>query len=280
MPSANNLPMPVSELIGRETNLQQIAELQANHRLLTLTGPGGIGKTSLALAAAWRQVDHFPDGVWLADLATLADPDLVLPTIGAALDLPQLPSPPLPEHIANRLGSRRLLLVLDNCEHLIRPVAHIAQALLHGTPNLRILATSREPLRAEGECAYPVPALAVPDEAITDIGAQLGHSAVRLFLARAHLEDARLPSLDASAPIITGICRRLDGIPLAIELAAARAAALGVRPTDATALLQPVYDRFTEGFATGDLKAAKALRNVLAREAGAPMDDQSASPLH
>ena len=227
--SASNLPIPLGELIGREADLPQVVELQASHRLLTLTGPGGIGKTSLALAAAWRLVDHYPDGVRLADLATLADPDLVLPAIAVALDLRQLPSPLLPEHVAASLGSRRLLLVLDNCEHLIAPVARIAEALLHGAPNLQILATSREPLRARGECVYSVPALAVPGEAITETEAQLCHSAVRLFVARAHLADARLPSLDASAESIISICRRLDGIPLAIELAAARAVALGVR---------------------------------------------------
>ncbi len=129
---ASNLPILLGELIGRETDLQQVVELQTSHRLLTLTGPGGIGKTSLGIAAAWRLAEHHPDGVRLADLATLADPDLILPSIATALDLSQLPSPLLPEHVVRSLGSRRLLLVLDNCEHLIEPVACIAEALLHG----------------------------------------------------------------------------------------------------------------------------------------------------
>ena len=222
VPTASNLPIPLGELIGRETDLQQVIEQQANHRLLTLTGSGGIGKTSLAIAAAWSLVDQYPDGVRLADLATVADPELVLSAIAAALDLSQLPSPLRPERVAGSLGSRRLLLVLDNCEHLIGPVARIAEAMLHGAPHLRILATSREPLRAGGEGVYPVPALAVPGDEITDTDAQLRHSAVRLFVARARLADARLPSVDSDAGIIADICRRLDGIPLAIELAAAR----------------------------------------------------------
>ncbi len=229
VPPASNLPIQVGELIGREGDLQQVVELQTNYRLLTLTGPGGIGKTSLALSAAWRLVDRYPDGVRLADLAMLADPNLVLPAIAAAFDLPQVLSPLLPEHVAASVESRRLLLVLDNCEHLIEPVARIAEALLHGAPHLQILATSREPLRAEGECVYRVPALAVPGDEITDTEAQLRHSAVRLFVARARLGGARLQVDDDRARIISGICRRLDGIPLAIELAAARAVALGVR---------------------------------------------------
>ncbi len=229
VPSASNLPIQVGELIGREADLQQVVELQTTYRLLTLTGPGGIGKTSLALSAAWRLVDRYPDGVRLADLATLADPNLVLSTIAAALGLQRLPSPLLPEHVAASLESRRLLLVLDNCEHLIEPVARIAEALLHGASHLQILATSREPLRADGECVYSVPALAVPGDEITDTGAQLRHSAVRLFVARARLAGTQLQIDDDRARTISSICRRLDGIPLAIELAAARTAVLGVR---------------------------------------------------
>ncbi len=229
VPPTNNLPIQVGELIGREAALQQVVELQTTYRLLTLTGPGGIGKTSLAIAAAWRLVDRYPNGVRLVDLATLADPNLVLSTIAAALDLQRLPSPLLPEHVAAALQARRLLLVLDTCEHLIEPVASIVEALLHGAPHVRILATSREPLRAEGECVYRVPALAVPGDEITDAEVQLRHGAVRMFFARARLADERLQLDDDLVAAISSNCRQLDGMPLAIELAAARTALLGVQ---------------------------------------------------
>ncbi len=230
--SASNLPIPVGELIGREADLRQIVDLEITHRLVTLSGPGGIGKTSLALAAAWRLADRYPDSVRLVDLATLADPNLVLPAIAAALDLGRLPSPLRPHHVAAALGARQVLLVLDTCEHVIDPVARIAEVLLHGTPHVQILATSREPLRAEGECVYRVPALTVPGTDVIDAEAQLRHGAVRLFVARARLADARLELVqpdDELVAAISSICRRLDGIPLALELAAARAVVLGVQ---------------------------------------------------
>lgn len=206
----------------------QVIELQTTHRLLTLTGPGGIGKTSLALVATHRLLDRYPDGVRLVDLATLTDPDLVLPAIAAVLDLRRLSLPLLPDQVAAALASRQLLLVLDNCEHVIEQVARVAEAILYAAPHVRLLVTSQEPLRADGECVYRVTPLAVPGDEIVDADIQLRHGAVRLFIARARLADARMQIDDELATTISGICRRLDGIPLAIELAAARAALLGV----------------------------------------------------
>ncbi len=221
------LPIPVGELIGRESDLRQVMELQAAHRLLTLVGPGGIGKTALALTVARRVTDRYPDGVRLVGLAALSDPELALSAVAAALDLRRLPLPLRADRIAAALESRRLLVVLDNCEQLIEPVARIAEELLHGAPRIQILATSQEPLRIDGEYVYRVPALSVPDG--TDAAESLtGHGAARLFVTRAREAGASLPPDADIAPLVGAICRGLDGIPLAIELAAARAAVLGV----------------------------------------------------
>ncbi len=227
-PAALGSPLPVGELIGREEDLRQVIELQAEYRLLTLTGPGGIGKTSLALSAAWRLAREYPAGIHLVDLAAISEPDLVLPAVAAALDLRRLQVPLRAESVAAGLGARRVLLVLDNCEHLIDTVAAVAEALLRGAPRAQILATSREPLRAEGEWVYQVPPLVVPTPEATSADDLVRHSAVRLFLARARQAGGLPPVDDALADMIAAICRRLDGMPLAIELAAARAVVLGV----------------------------------------------------
>ena len=228
VPSAVTLPLPVGELIGREEDLRQVIALQAEYRLLTLTGPGGIGKTSLALSAAWRLAGEYPAGVHLVDLAAISEPDLVLPAVAAALDLRRLQVPLRADSVAAGLGARRVLLVLDSCEHLIDAVATTAEVLLRGAPHAQILATSREPLRAEGEWVYQVPPLGVPAAEATSADDMVQHSAVRLFVTRAR-QAGGLPTLDdALADTVAAICRRLDGMPLAIELAAARSVALGV----------------------------------------------------
>ena len=154
-PPATNLPEPVSELIGRDAEFDEILDLIAAHRLVTLTGAGGIGKTRLGLEVARRLLPKFADGVWVIELAPLSDPDLVPVTVATALGLDLADDVVSPERVANALASKQLLLVLDNCEHLVGAAASMAEALLRANPAARVLATSREPLRAEGECLYP-----------------------------------------------------------------------------------------------------------------------------
>jgi predicted ATPase/DNA-binding winged helix-turn-helix (wHTH) protein len=223
---ATNLPALTSGLVGREAQLADLADVVATHRLVTLVGTGGVGKTRLGVELARRLLPKFPDGVWLAELGSLSDPDQVLPAIAKVLGLADTPASP--ERLAAALASKRLLVMIDNCEHVIGAAARVAEAVLHAGTSLRVIATSREPLRADGEFVCPVPALDVPEEGADDIEDILRHSAVRLFIARARAGGLGL-SLDTRvAATIATICRRLDGIPLAIELAATGAAALGV----------------------------------------------------
>jgi predicted ATPase/DNA-binding SARP family transcriptional activator len=226
-PPPTNLPAATSELIGRAAELEEVTELLGVHRLVTLIGAGGIGKTRLGLEVARQHHARHPDGVWVAELAPLSDPGLVPVTVAVALGL-MLPGAESPERVAAALGSKRVLLVLDNCEHVIEAAAHMAEALLRANPHARVMATSREPLRAPGEYVYRVLPLQVPAEGNEEHEDLLDAAAVKLFVARAQAMDRRF-FLDArNAPIAGAVCRRLDGIPLAIELAAARTATLGV----------------------------------------------------
>jgi predicted ATPase/DNA-binding winged helix-turn-helix (wHTH) protein len=226
LPPPGALPAPRSELVGRGAQLSDVAALVAANRLVTLVGAGGIGKTRLALELARRLVTNFEDGVRIAELGPLSDPSLVLPTIAAALELSDAAASP--ECLAAALGPRRPLLVLDNCEHVIDAVAAITEALLHANPSLQVIATSREPLRAEGEWVYRVPPLDVPPEGVEAAEDVLQHSAAKLFMARTTAAQP-VALLDRRVgAAVAKICRRLDGVPLAIELAAASAAALGV----------------------------------------------------
>ncbi len=231
----SNLAEPVSDLIGRDRELREIVSLAAAHRLVTLTGPGGIGKTRLALAVARGLLPQFADGVWLAEFSPLSDPGLLPATVAAAAGI-ELPAGGVSaQRLAQALSSRRVLLVLDTCEHVIDEAAALAEAVLRGGAEVCMIATSREPLRVEGEQLYPVPPLAVP---AVDGQDPWGYDAVQLFVARSRGSGAQL-SQDRHAHTIAAICRRLDGIPLAIELSAARAAALGIE-----ALAARLDDRF------------------------------------
>ena len=222
-----NLPEGVSELIGRDDVLAEVQELSAFHRLVTLAGTGGIGKTRLAIEVARHLVSKFADGVWLAELASLSDPALVPATVATALGIESTGGMSA-EGVAKALGTRQVLLVLDNCEHVIDAATQMTETLLGANQTSRVITTSREPLRAEGEWIFPVPPLAVPAEAGTSVDDALRYGAVRLFVERARAADPRFSPDERAVATIAAICRRLDGIPLAIELAAARAATVGV----------------------------------------------------
>ncbi|HEY1430118.1 MAG TPA: winged helix-turn-helix domain-containing protein, partial [Stellaceae bacterium] len=223
-----NLTEPISELVGRDDVLGEILSLAAAHRLVTLTGAGGIGKTRLALAAARRLLPDFADGVWVAEFSPIADPGLVPVTVAAAIGLDLGGGVFTAQRVSQALAGRWLVLVLDTCEHVIGAAAALAEAVLRAGGTLRLLATSREPLRAEGEWVYPVPPLAVPAQDAEDADQLLRYGGVRLFVERLRAAEPHFAPDRRSAAMIAAICRRLDGIPLAIELAAARASALGV----------------------------------------------------
>ena len=182
---STNLPEPVSELIGRDAELDAILSLCASHRLVTLTGAGGIGKTRLGFEVARHLLPRFADGVWAIELAPLSDPELVPIAVATALGLELASGAASPLSVANALRSKQLLLVLDNCEHVADAAARMAESLLRVNPAASVIATSREPLRAEGEWVYPVPPLAVPAEGSSDGEDPLRYGAVRLFIERA-----------------------------------------------------------------------------------------------
>jgi non-specific serine/threonine protein kinase len=223
---AHNLPIQLTSFVGRERELAELKPLLLGSRLLTLTGPGGSGKTRLALSLAADALEHFADGVWLVELAPLADPTLVPQKVAAALGLRDEPGRPILEVVRDYLRPKTLLLLLDNCEHLIAACAEVAETLLRAAPNLRILASSREALGIAGETVYRVPSLPLPDtiqpDHPHDLDALARNECVRLFVARAASTSPPFRLTARNAPAIAQIGRRLDGIPLALELAAAR----------------------------------------------------------
>ena len=231
--SKHNLPALRTSFVGREREMVEVKRDLAMTRLLTLTGAGGSGKTRLALEVARELVGAYPDGVWLVELAGLSEGALLPQAVAGALEVPERPGEPLTDTLAEVLRSREVLLVLDNCEHLVEAVARLVDKMLDSCPKLRILATSREALGVEGELRWAVPSLSVPEPQRAPSSEESeeleGYESVRLFVERARERDRAFSLGSRNARAVGEICRRLEGIPLALELAAARAGVLSVR---------------------------------------------------
>ncbi|HUC71033.1 MAG TPA: winged helix-turn-helix domain-containing protein [Stellaceae bacterium] len=244
-PESNNLPAPLTRIIGRDDVIAALGTQLARRRFLTIVGPGGIGKTTVAIAIADAVRASYRDGAWFVGLASLADPDLVASALGAALGVRPSGADPLPG-LSAWLRDKAALIVLDNCEHVIGAAAALAEAILRVAPGVGILTTSREPLRAEGESLHRLPALQLPLDSV-DLLAEdaLRYSAVQLFNERAMAAVDGFGLADADVPAVLEICRRLDGIPLALELAAARVGEFGLR--DLAAHLDDRFRLLTTG---------------------------------
>ena len=249
-------PAALTSFIGRDGAVREVAGLLEEYRLVTVTGPGGSGKTRLAGQVARRVADRFADGAWLAELAPVRDPAQVASAMAAALGVVEQPRVPAQETLARVLAGQQLLLVLDNCEHLIGAAAQLCAGLLAACDDVRVLVTSREPLAVAGEARYRLAPLSLPDpDDQADAG---GSEAVALFADRARRADARFALDRESGPAVGRLVARLDGMPLAIELAAARVEALGVAQ-----LLDRLDDRFAL-LADGDRLAAGRHRSLAA----------------
>jgi predicted ATPase/DNA-binding SARP family transcriptional activator len=240
-PLHTNLPVPITSFIGREKEVEDVVKTVGRNRLVTLAGSGGVGKTRLAIQSSHKLLDKFKDGVWWIDLVGLSDPTLVPQTVAKVLDVREVPNQPLTETLLRELKTKQVLVVLDNCEHLILACAQLADRLLGGTKHLKILATSREALDILGETVWPVPSLSLPDlQDSLDIKSLSKSESVRLFIERAMAMRPHFILIDQNADAVVQICRRLSGMPLAIELAAAR-----VKMMNVDEIAQRLDDRFS-----------------------------------
>lgn len=242
--AGGRLPVQLTSFVGREKELTQVCELMRNNRLVTLTGAGGVGKSRLAAQLAARLADGFADGMWWVDLTAITDPSLAVMAVARTLGLPDQPGRSTLDILARYIADQHMLIVLDNCEHLLDACTEVAGAMLGVCKWLTILATSREPLGVAGEVTWRTPSLSVADEA------------VELFTQRARLSRPGFVTTADNAPAVTEICSRLDGVPLAIELAAAR-----VRSLSLTEIVDGLHDRFR--LLTGGARTAVARQQTL-----------------
>ncbi len=256
----NNLPMQRNRFVGREAELRQTKDLLAKTCLLTLIGPGGTGKTRLTLQLAADLLPEYAGGTWLVELAPLTDPALVLPTVAEALGLRQIPGVDIYDQVAGFLCAKSLLLILDNCEHLVESCAQLADQLLRHCANLKIIASSREALGIPGEIIYRVPPLGLPQPHTTSLEALRHSEAVQLFVDRATAVKSSFILSEHNAGAVAQICRRLDGIPLALELAAARVAML--TPEQIATRLDDRFQLLTGGSRTA-LPRQQTLRSLI-----------------
>ena len=256
----HNLPVQLTSFIRREREMAEVKQLLSNARLLTLIGPGGTGKKRLALQVAEDIVPSFIDGVWLAELAPLADPSLISQTIAAVLGLRELPNMPLTGIVTDYLRAKELLLILDNCEHLAEEIAKLSDHLLQACPHLKIIASSREALGIAGEIVYRVPSLSLPDPAQVTREALIESESARLFVERATAAQSKFSLTDENASSVAQICHRLDGIPLALESAAARVSVFS--PEEIAARLGDRFKLLTGGSRTA-LPRQQTLRALI-----------------
>src|SRR5512143_1390233 len=258
--SPNNLPVQLTSFVGRERELAEARQLLTTARLLTLIGPGGTGKTRLSLQLAADLLPSFAKGAWLVELAPLTDPALILQTIVPMFGLREIPGVPLIKLVTDYLQGKQLLLVLDNCEHLVEACAQLINQLLRACPQLKVVASSREALGIAGEAIYRVPSLSLPDPTQLTPEALLRCEAVQLFMERAAAIQPRFVMNARNAPAIAQICQRLDGIPLALELAAARISVFA--PEQIAARLDDQFRLLTGGSRTA-LPRQQTLRALI-----------------
>jgi predicted ATPase/class 3 adenylate cyclase len=267
----NNLPRQLSSFVGRERELAHLKELASGASLLTLTGAGGCGKTRLALRLAQSMLSEFPDGVWLVELAPLSEPSLVASAALQALGLREQSGKPVMQTITEHLANKRVLFVLDNCEHLLEACAQFVSGILSAGADDKVIATSREALGVGGEVAYRVPSLSMPINGTSQADELLKYESIALFVERARSAKPGFTLTDQMGPAVAKICRRLDGIPLAIELAAARVKVLSVDQIHAK--LDDRFRLLTGGSRTA-LERHQTLRAAIAWSYGMLSEDE------